>query len=382
MKRSTRNLLTIAAMAVLSVSSVVFAASASADHHDKDLSTWAPTSMVSVMTNAGGVDVNYWFKWEGPSSTTNHRWNSGDTVFEFGYKGTGNDGCSSEDGWLGKAGWPANMDIQVDYTEEGDDAVIWMDGVGNLKNHINNNPGSEYSVWWPCSNNNHFDEDTINAYQVALNECDIICEPFTTFTAQAYNYIPAEQAGQSVPNDQFDNRLIQTNLTAPWPKNWNFEDGIANWNTWNASRTSINGNAYQGNKYIYVQPNQSGKGNQTLSRLRQLFDVKTSSTKAPNGYELGNNTNITYEGYFRCPVWAPEWAGRPAGTDCSIQVRWRTVANGNWRVKNYTIPSDWTWYRVYFDADPAQVSDDNLQLFLDTRGFPMDIDAQWVTSGI
>lgn len=346
---------------------------------------WAPTSITTVMTNDPQVaEVNYWFKWEGPGSWSSSFWNEDVSVLEFGWKDTGNDGCDRTQAGLGQAGWPNGTDVRVDWTEDLDDAIVWINNVNPLKFEILFEPGNEYAVWWGCI----FDNDFISAsnpnFQVAQNVCaPLICGPSNTFSSNVMNYVPSEQGWKGLPINGNDLRQIQTNMDAPWLGNGNFETGLLGpWSPYDSSATVFTGSnsPHQGDSFVYVQPTFSGQGNVAHSWIYQSFKVGNSGTRDPQ-FELGANTGLQYEGVFRCPTWADDWAGQP-GQQCRVTVYMKTKAETTWYSKTWLIDPTWTWQFALDANSPSMTSDDDVDIWIDTHGFPLDIDAQWVSSDI
>lgn len=115
-----------------------------------------------------------------------------------------------------------------------------------------------------------------------------------------------------------------------------------------------------------------------------LFTVKTSST-LDSQFEQGGNTNWQFEGSFRCPTWSDEWAGTP-NQPRKVSVYLVTAANlaygSGWCVKNYTVTATWQWSFATDGSYPTPLSDSTIYLWIGTNGYPLDVDALWVGSGI
>jgi hypothetical protein len=363
-------------------------------------SLWAPTDTVTLLDNgAAWGDVNYWWKWRGPSSTLSEIYNSGYRgVLELGWKSTGKSGCRQRDGALGRGGFPADMNIQNDHFEDPDDAVIWMADLDLLRADNRLNPNKEYSAWWNCGlwngADDYFRGDTDRPYLESSNaRWNTVESPNTTLTAGVLHNVPAEQGYRGVPPSTNRGQAVQTNSHLPWDANlignppipghpnWNFENSDTSmWTTTNATKTRYVGNAQEGGAYLYLQPSLSTQG-----ILNQNFKVNNYSIRDGQSwqqFELGSATGYQFSGHFRCPTWSPAYFNKNTNY-CHITVSIKT-ARDTWTNKSFAfdIPNDGNWHFWLSNAWLAQLSDDDINLRINNNGYPIDLDAIWVSSGI
>ena len=347
-------------------------------------SLWSPTDFVTLLEGDGGWgNVAYWWKWLAPNNTSSPIYDLGyKGTLEFGWKSTGKGGCDGRDGALGRGGFPADVNIQNDHTESSDDAVIWMADLDLIRGDTSANPGKEYSVWWRCNGTETFKGESSRPYLETQNgQWNTVEAPITTVSRGTLNYIPAEQGFRGVPLSTNSGQWVQTNAYAPWPANWNFESADTSmWTTTNATKTQVASGGYEGAGYLYLQPNLSTQG-----ILDQNFKIKTQSAREGEPwqqYELGSNTGYQFSGYFRCPTWSPAYFGK--GTNyCHVTVSIKTALD-SWTGKSFAwdIPNDGNWYFIIASPWTPQVSDDDINFRINNNGYPIDMDAIWVSSGI
>jgi hypothetical protein len=360
-------------------------------------SRWAPTRITSLMQNsATSWNVAYWFSWKmawgGPASQNSNYWTTPSVqgTIEIGVKNSGMSECRSPATGLGRAGFPAGVDLAVDGSEDSDDAVVWISSLHQLRADQQANPPKEYSVWWQCTGS--LVGDTFDAAGGAYLEAQLgawhgfTC-PCSTFARETLRYVPPESGFKLLPTTAASGQ-VQTTADAPWPDQWNFEEGDSSWTPLYAARYRMVGSSLlpgQGNAYEHLQPITGGlfvppSVPVPHTYLTQAFKVRTWGTKGP--FYLGSNTNYTYEGWFRCAQGSPAWSLKP-GTNCRVTVYLRTVAHG-WSDVAFTwdIPADGAWYFISADNWHAQTSDDDIVMWIDGHGYSLDIDAQWVSSGL
>lgn len=213
-----------------------------------------------------------------------------------------------------RGGFPPEMNIQNDHTEDSDDAIIWMADIHLLR------------------------ADT--------------------------------SAG------------TQTNTLAPWEGQWNFDAvDTSQWTTLGArkSRLDYAGGANQGPAYMYVEPTHPDQS----WLIHSPFKIPTTTTSQGQVQQvfLGNNTGYQFEIAMRCPTWAPAYYGKNTSY-CLLDVWLETKADPDGQAWRYTIAADGLWRFSNFDGWSAQVSDDDIELRFNTLGYPMDLDAIWVSSGL
>ena len=118
--------------------------------------------------------------------------------------------------------------------------------------------------------------------------------------------------------------------------------------------------------------------------IGKQFTIDTTTT-GQSPLTLGNNTAIQRELNVRCPTWSPGFAGAPAGTLCSVtifvQSRAALDAGQAYCSATHFVPSNWSWEPLLLESCGTP-SDDEIVVWIDTNGFPMDIDNLWIGSGI
>jgi hypothetical protein len=95
-----------------------------------------------------------------------------------------------------------------------------------------------------------------------------------------------------------------------------------------------------------------------------------------------NYSLVCSEGTFRCPTWAPAFNNK--GTDhCVVEV-WLKGDTEGWAGNGFfwNIPADGRWYAVLSEAWDAQQDNRFHDVWINTNGYPMDVDVVWVQSGI
>lgn len=353
-------------------------------------SRWAPTQVFSQMAqNAPWGNVAYWMNWGGPASTFSLDEPRNDKgTFELGWKNTGRATCDQAvDGTFGKAGFPPEVNVQVDGYEDFADAVLWVADLDILGADQRANPTKMYSAWWRCQENGAFNSN-FPVFQVEIGHWVFPEDPVSTFADAVLHYIPQEQGWHGLPVPG-ETRIIETQMFAPWTRDapltrdWNFETTDEYWYTLGAVKSRFCGPTPpdQGSCYEFLRPTLPGA---SVSWLGQTFQVE--SYYKPVGpdpwsqFELGNNTGFQVDIAFRCPTWSPAWAGKPT-TTCRVAV-WLKTAIGNWEGHLATIPADGKWYALIDDGYGAQPSDNDLNIYINSYGYPIDIDSVWVSSDL
>lgn len=395
------------------------------------ISSWAPRRYASRMTNRSGVnDVRYWFRFTdgtGDGGAMRHRAFNHNTRYalEIGFKSTGKRYCNRPTKFM-TGGYLKNarIDVRVDYEEDPTDAVVWISDLKDLKRRQLRNPNGDFFVSWECGTDpllepllprsssfqQHLGTDGLGPFQVQLMRRVIavdfgplrtVISPLNSRALRTFNMVPAEQAHRGVPGIS-DLEDFHLSFNVPWPLNWNFESTQSRpWHLINnhARYLCCNYDAAQGGGYIHVTPTNTrrerGLGgtwlNQTFSiRGHQFYEQGGSGTRGTllplrNGQiQLGSNTGVIFEGYFRCPVWSPARSNNPGG-DCSVRVWIKSYSHPTWRnlYRTFTIPSDGKWHhRESVEWWPAMRSDRWISIAIDTRGYAIDIDGIWVSSDL
>jgi hypothetical protein len=341
-------------------------------------SRWVPNDTISQTANdEPWGNVAYWMRWTGPASMDALP-DGGDGTYELGWKTTGFDNCDDDGDTFGRAGFPLAVDVQADWTEDNDDAVVWVTDLDILKEDQRDNPDRRYSAWWECQSDDFF-SSSIPYMESQRGDWDVIADPITSISYATLRQVPPEQGDKGIP-DQFQAENVQTNMTLPWTDEWNFETGRASWVEPHGDVFSerICGDAGQGSCYFFWRPDVQGSDS---GWIKQDFQVETTSNKSGvwSRFELGNKTGFQFEGMFRCPSWSPGWKG--VSGNCLVDV-WLKTASGEWEGKAWEVPADDQWYYAISDTYGSQNSDVDINQWINNRGFPLDMDAIWVSSDL
>ncbi len=303
-------------------------------------------------------------------------------TMEIGYKDTGQEDCDNAQNFI-SIGFPSSALVQVDYQEDTTDAVLWFGSLNTMRLFQNANPASNFYASWKCDSDSDFRSfplGEIGPFQVQLGYSLYAPQsPAYTFSDATFDMIPAEQAHKGVPSPGVTTP-IHLVFDSPWPRDWSFEANSVS--QWTASNSSIVNyccgyDASQGGGYLYLSPQSS-----TATWVGQTFRIRGSGGSSGQLY-LGSNTDYTLDIDFRCPTWSPSASGKSTPY-CNVGVWLKTASHPSWTGQGHSwnIPNDGQWHHVRSTAWGAQVSDDDIQMWIDTRGYHLDIDGVWVSSGL
>jgi len=366
--------------------------------------TWAPTYIVDLLTNANGQsrnswDVAYWVNFGNRAGAMSSPFFTTSTVqgtIEFGWKDTGHYYCDDAYNVV-KHGWPDTNDVRVDWTEDSDDAIIWVTDLHELRNDQLFNQNKEYFISYDCDylqtagastivRNDDFREipNKSPRLEAQLGRYIGLNDPISTFSVRGQTIIPNEQGWRGVPLPA-DNRLIQTNADLPWNKDWAFENG--QFNVWTIGPSTITArycaDGKVGHCYEYIAPSSTAGTHSTLS---QTFTIPSVTTKGR--VFSGSNTDYTVTGWFRCPVWSPGHFKPSGGSSCKVRVGLRPINSSTIEWETVTIPATHSWKFAQTGINSstwdwsAHSSDDQIEVIVDTLGYGVDVDAIWVSSGL
>lgn len=406
----------VATIAVLAVSiasiSPSWAIDTSSPYHDMP-SQWAPTGAISQVTNDARPwgKVAYFFNWTGIQSMNGWsapaRSPSGDSVIELGFKQIDHTGLACTDSPLtGKSGFPPEVNVQVDYTEDPEDAVIWIADLDILRADQRADLSKVYGAWMGCGgvgDDGFFSGQGQAEFEVQVGHYDQVESPSTTYSNATLHHMPRELSEAFLPeaNDcaRFpdfrcrDPRLVQAHMIAPWIADPSFEAFNGQWLT-SADVTapyicdSPTFPSLSGRCHVFVKHNSPGAAG---SILYQDFQVQT--TVARENFSLdgtygpgtrlttGNNTAFQVEAKFRCPVDSPQYKGSQ-GDVCQVGVFLGTSTNGGVSAPWYLdIPADGKWYYAAREYG-AQAASTDVRININSYGYPLDIDELWVSGGL
>jgi hypothetical protein len=366
----------------------------------KQPSMWAPLLVTTSLDNRvqGGDElawVHYNIHFDGYDAlndTTYPSWGSPADfeALELGYKDTGGSGCNGFGGDLGyRSGFPDNVYVSPDYTEDPDDAVLF---IGDMPIVM-----AEYEagrLWagvhaaWACADfvdpfdhNPYFQVQAVNGNR-----------PPTSYSQVSLNYAPAEETTPYFP-PPVDGAAIRHDFLTPWL--WlggdedeehhdlgQFEDTslLDSWGQSGVTTQVDCGDAAvgQGNCYMVLRPDGSTGSDTWLHYDGEVQTVLWSHVPGQPDFEgppnIGGNTALQYQGLFRCE-----------SADCTMDIWLKGGEDSGWDAtlhkRTMTIPSDHQWHFVSFEIGPGGETTD-WQLRINTLGHAFDIDAQWVGSGI
>lgn len=399
-RRPVRQFITVMSLALLSLTSydARTKASGAIDDWRYNPGPWAPNHTYSILTNNNqatqAADVQYWMSWYDPSFWIEVPQHADYGVFELGWKATANNGCrNARNGVFTSAGFPSSVRRTVDYTEDSDDAVVWIADMDVVAAAQYQDPAREFYVSWDCEFDNQFGyklAQTDPAYSgtvfnVSTNLCSsAVCAPFSTVTSSNLNYIPNEQAFRGIPPITGDKH---TSTDSPWNQSWSFQADPIGWSlstpagfpgTWEVICDNVNPVPIR-NCYGFVRAQNQNQGYINNFVFSQNFYVRTASDSSL--YSAGVRTGKQFGGYVRCPTWAPGYAGIP-GNNCIVDIYVHNANSPGAGGIRYSVPPDGKWYSVASDWFGASPNHDTwVSLFIHTYGVPIDLDGLWVSSG-
>lgn len=339
-------------------------------------SIWAPTDIQAQMGYEGWGNVAYWVGWDlalSPGSlwAWENELTSMAYSLEIGYKPTGGDNCRQLLGGLnGKAGYPDAAYVGPDYTEDPTDAVLFIGDMDVVAPDQRANPTRDYAAWWSCAS--AFNPSVGPAYNVQQGTAE---RPFLSDSRAQMNYVPAEKGSAGFPAlNPWDGFHQSTAMRAPWTRDWSFEQGSTGWSSDFVSSGRACGGAGDGSCYLIV-------GSSTSPETWVRHQGWTLNQVAPEGgswafLNIGGNTGFQYEGWFRCFH----------STTCVVDIWLRGQTGQAWdparHKRSVSIPNDGGWYFYVQDNWPAGGETTVFDLYINTRGQRLDVDAQWVSGGI
>ena len=285
--------------------------------------------------------------------------------------------------------------------------MLWLTNFKALRLAEMENPAEVFEAPWRCDSDDTFDppdrtlkedEDQYKkfAFEVQIGQSRSLLgltppTPATTLSRATFTMIPAELAHRAMP-DSAGTIPVLARMSVPWTNNWDFEEETTD--DWMADNVTLTKyccgyDAYTGGGYLYLEPN-----DQVASYISQFFrvdtHVKTDTMKSDwKRLPLGSRTGMHAALAFRCPVWSPRVSGKD--TDyCKVTLRLKTVSNPTWwdpppthrqHGSEWHIAADGKWHAVEYKG-AIQVSDDDIELRIDSHGYHLDVDRVWVSSGL
>lgn len=398
-----------AIVAILMLASITLSLPARAIVNPENLNNsptrWAPTYAVAQLSdeaqdsgklayfvNWGGLrSTDGWLDCRNPPGQTENC--SGDSTLEIGFKEVDHQPMScSRNGLRGVAGFPPEVEVQMDYLEDDGDAVVWIADLRILRADQLANPDRIYAMWTNCGSDNSdrrdgafYGQGTAD-FQVQVGHWTTNKSPATTIADATLNYVPQENAGLVVPEPQ-TGEFIQTDMAVPWLANASFEDGFQEW--YPSADVNLNqvcdradASSVAGRCHAYLthtQPSAPGSiGYQDFS----VQNFVSGYDSVPAQLTTGSNTGFQFDGAVRCPPASPAYAGFPSGEYCLVGIFIGTASNGGVSEgKYYEVPNDNKWYQTVVEYG-AQAADTNLRINVNSYGYPIDIDEFWVSGGL
>lgn len=353
--------------------------------------------------------------WTGPLSTegwTDNRSTTGDSTMEIGFKNIEHSSTSCKDAPLaGKGGFPPEVEVQMDYAEDGADAVVWIADLEILRADQLTDFSKLYSVWTNCGDDGgYFRGHDTTEMEVQIGHWNTVKSPLSTFADATLHYLPRELSREFLPQPVDcnvypdygcrDPRLVETTMLAPWLSDGSFEENLPVWfPSANVTKTLQCTALVSGADLGLSQAAQAG-GNcwaylrhelprATGSILYQDFGPANFAAHERQdlaGFEpavqlsTGSNTGFQFDGLFRCPPDAPEYKGS-SGSYCIVGIFLGTRANVASEGRYYNVPADDQWYRATNEYGP-QAADTVMRININTYGYPMYMDQLWVTGGL
>jgi hypothetical protein len=343
--------------------------------------------MANVPYDGAGPGVTYWMRWEYPTFWVQDDEARDRGVFEIGWKQTHASGChnGASGNYPTHSTFPPSAKVMIDYSEDSDDAVLWVTDMDVVAYVQIAQPEAEFSAGYRCSGSDIIDGAVGDStFAVSTGRCVASgvlgeCIPAATFQTSGLNYVPAENGWRGLPSLPNTNRHMSSD--APWTNDWSFEGGVVAPSPFvsnDLTQRRICGAAMISRCYLYLEPSSGpGIGGQA-TRVVQAFWVKTFSDNVR--YPAGLYTGKQFGAYVRCPAWSPAWSLRSGA--CLIGVNVRTQ-NSSLPSQTYlwNVPADGMWYSLLHDGfDGTTLNDSLVVLTIDTYGYPLDIDGVWVSS--
>jgi hypothetical protein len=340
-------------------------------------SLWAPSQVYAIMGYEDWGNVAYFLSWDltaAPDSLTSwENWlTSGALSLEIGYKHTGGDDCNRTfDGLKGSAGFPSGVYIGPDYTEEDDDAVLFIADMDVIAADQRANPGKAYAAWWSCDS--RFTPSNHPPFDVQQGDGD---RPLFSDSKAHLIYVPAENGHLGFPAINPSPGLSTTTwMFAPWSVNPSFEASDTGWFTVNASQSRICPGASQGSCFLRIQP--AGAGDNWVSQGASVGNLWADEGQQPTKMNVGLNTAFQYEGVFRCP------SSNPGNCNFDIWLKGQGLREFlPTDVRRFSIPNNNLWHYALLDDCTAGGQTNAWELWINTRGSILDLDTQWVSSDI
>lgn len=296
-------------------------------------------------------------------------------TLELGFKDLGGtDGCNKHD--FGSSGFSSGVEAEWDYTEDAEDAVVWISGMDELVQD------TLYTTWGRChgSSAGYWYNSPGPVLEAQLGEWNEIQEPATTYSEATMRYMPGETAYRAFPDaSEFRSTDSFNTLShVAWNRNSNFEeDDNFDWYGQDADIRRICTGSNEGECFARILPRPGGTG----TWLKEPFSVQTWRWRNDEPFHRmvsGDGNALQLQGLFRCR--------EPASIGSCTPKLWIKTVSGPADAKSYsaTIPADDRWHAILLDQDEwsglPSVRDFSLEV--NTHGESLDVDALWVSSDL
>lgn len=378
-----REIITLLCISALFLGSQPAGATRTANGSNARPSKYTPSYVQSQMGYEDWGNAAYFFQWKLSSHPHILRsYSSGAAKSaEIGWKRTGFRGCRIGNG-LSASGIPSGVYYNADYTEDQDDAVLFLQMAG-LWQDQRDNPNKLYSAWWACgdsSGDNAFNPTT--SKPMFNSQEGTADRPHSSYSIAQLNLWPARTGflafTKTNPNP---GRHRVGWLYQPWTSQWNFEGGVGAWNTYSASSDHQCGGAAQGSCYARLIPGADAYGFLYQRSSMENWAAADNGAAAratikesdPNNRE-GLGDNFQYDGNFRCVT--------VNIVDCTVTI-WVKGSKDSWRSSDgrvVTIPNNGNWYYVTDDRwmGPTNYTNE-FDVWIQSTG-TLHLDAQWVSN--
>lgn len=358
-------------------------ATRTADGNRARPSKYTPSYVQSQMGYEDWGNAAYYFQWElGSHPDILRSYSRGDAVSaEIGWKRTGYRGCRIGNG-LSSSGIPSGVYYNVDYTEDQDDAVLFLHMAG-LWQDQRDHPNRLYGAWWRCGDSSgDIDFNPSTSKPKFSSQEGNGTRPFDSYSIAQLNLWQSRNGLLAFPSNNPSLGYHRTAwLYQPWPSQWNFEDGDGTWNTYSSSRGRLCGSAAQGSCYEHLNPGvdaygflyqRQWVGNWSAAEGGSAF-LATIRELDPDS-RAGVDHNFQYDGNFRCPT--------SNAVDCTVTV-WIKGSKDGWRAsdgRSINIPNNGVWYYVTDDRwmGPSNATT-AFDVWIQSNGM-LQLDSQWVSN--
>lgn len=349
---------------------------------------WAPTYTAALMGDRAWGNVAVYFDWDLVGSPSALRSFGDGTMnsIEVGWKATGWGECNTTDSINGSGGMPNGVYHGVDYTEDSGDAVAFIGDMATMATAHAAQPQVHW-LWWTCHSEEGFNPADAY-YNVQGGDGN---RPYNSFAESLLNYFSHNAHVvtnfNGFPEDDAPDHMHEYQGFAPWLENGSFETGTTGWfidghdDTFATvvCATAPNPGVHSGRCYLRGTSD-AGDGFNWLYASYSVENFTRDIDDDPDSLRsgLGLDTNLQYQGAFRCPATNPG----PCQVDVWLKHDGASTWQANRDLARFQLPNDGLWRVALVDSfgggttGVATTGD----LYLNLNGFDVDIDTQWIGS--